>query len=265
MISNVCKRANSVNAAFTNRRQGASRVTARSSLREFVMYRVQALAAATMALGLGACSMGSVNLSQGYATDPPAQKSLGGSSSTGLGGETLSRSSRTKGEQVASLARPSEKSVDRAPPGQSEKAPKGALADRDFSATALDAEKARSLINSYRASKGLKSLRLNPALTEAAKAHSRDLAKWDRISHFGSDGSNPWDRVKRTGYNAKLAAENVGTGQASLEEVFKGWQESPGHNKNLLLADASEMGIALVQDPKTEFRTFWTLVLGSAH
>jgi uncharacterized protein YkwD len=71
--------------------------------------------------------------------------------------------------------------------------------------------------------------------------------------------------VKRTGYNAKLAAENVGTGQASLEEVFKGWQESPGHNKNLLLADASEMGIALVQDPKTEFRTFWTLVLGSAH
>lgn len=107
-------------------------------------------------------------------------------------------------------------------------------------------------------------MKLNPSLTEAAKAHSRDLAKWDRISHYGSDGSNPWDRVKRTGYNAKLAAENVGTGQATIEEVMKGWQDSPGHNKNLLLADADHMGIALVTDPKSEFKTFWTLVIGSA-
>ncbi|NJO32801.1 MAG: CAP domain-containing protein, partial [Rhodospirillales bacterium] len=46
--------------------------------------------------------------------------------------------------------------------------------------------------------------------------------------------------------------------------VFKGtWKESPGHNKNLLLTDAEHMGIALVQDPKTEFKTFWTLVVGS--
>ena len=45
--------------------------------------------------------------------------------------------------------------------------------------------------------------------------------------------------------------------------MIKGWQASPGHNKNLLLADAEHMGIALVQDPKTEFKTFWTLVIGS--
>jgi uncharacterized protein YkwD len=152
---------------------------------------------------------------------------------------------------------------DRVPNGTFEKAPPGALADRDYSHTQLDVEKARELINAYRKEKGLKPLKLNTALTEAAKAHSRDLAKWDRISHYGSDGSNPWDRVKRAGYNPKLAAENVGTGQASIEEVFKGWQASAGHNKNLLLADAQHMGIALVQDPRTEFKTFWTLVLGS--
>jgi uncharacterized protein YkwD len=50
----------------------------------------------------------------------------------------------------------------------------------------------------------------------------------------------------------------------TIDEVFKGWQDSPGHNKNLLLTDATEMGIALVQDPKTEFKTFWTLVIGSS-
>ena len=34
-------------------------------------------------------------------------------------------------------------------------------------------------------------------------------------------------------------------------------------NKNLLLKDAKHMGIALVHDGKTEFKTFWTLVLGA--
>ncbi len=119
------------------------------------------------------------------------------------------------------------------------------------------------MINTYRRSKGLRPLKLNSELTSAAKEHSKDLAKWDRISHFGSDGSNPWDRVKRTGYGARMAAENVGTGQASIDEVMKGWKASPGHNKNLLLPEAEHMGIALVQDPRTEFKTFWTLVLGT--
>ena len=127
----------------------------------------------------------------------------------------------------------------------------------------LDAQMARDVINAYRKEKGLKPLKLSPELTEAAKSHARDLAKWDRISHYGSDGSNPWDRVKRTGYKARLTAENVGTGQIDFNEVMKGWKDSPGHNKNLLMNDADHMGVALVQDPKSEFKSFWTLVIGS--
>jgi len=137
------------------------------------------------------------------------------------------------------------------------------LSDRDYSSTQLDPVKARDLINQYRVDNKLKPVKLNAELTEAAKAHSRDLSKWDRISHYGSDGSNPWDRVKRTGYKARLAAENVGTGQIDFDEVMRGWKASPGHNKNLLLADATEMGLALVHDPKTEFKSFWTLVLAA--
>jgi uncharacterized protein YkwD len=152
---------------------------------------------------------------------------------------------------------------DKAPKGSYERAPSGALATRDYSATRLDAEKARDLVNAYRRENGLRPLKLQPALTEAARSHARDLAKWDRISHFGSDGSNPWDRVKRAGYNARLAAENVGTGQITIDEVMKGWEASPGHKKNLLLPEAEHMGIALVQDSKTEFKTFWALVIAS--
>ncbi len=205
------------------------------------------------ALAAAGCSSGSGSVSLGLNdSDRPrvAGQRLNGGFDSG------SQKSTQKRVRVA-------KRSDVAPPGSYRKAPRGALADRDYSGSALNREAARKLINSYRKKHGLKPLKLHPLLNKAAKMHSRDLAKWDRISHFGSDGSNPWDRVKRSGYKARLAAENVGTGQASLKEVMAGWKKSPGHNKNLLLRDAEHMGIALVQAPNTEFRTFWTLVLGS--
>jgi uncharacterized protein YkwD len=224
------------------------------------MYRVVLPIVVAASLGLGACSLNTGAISSGY-NDLGSTASISPSGSgSGFGTTTgsIDRSSRSGLTQVAAY------NSDKAPKGSFEKAPAGALSDRDYSATALDPDKALDLINQYRHDKGLKPLRLNPALTDAAKEHSRDLAKWDRISHYGSDGSNPWDRVKRTGYKPRLAAENVGTGQISFNEVLKGWKESPGHNKNLLLADAREMGLALVQDPKTEFKSFWTLVIGTS-
>jgi uncharacterized protein YkwD len=221
------------------------------------MYRV--VLPALLAFLLPGCSIGTSKIASfGFSDTPAATQEAPSrssrSSSTGLGGEP--QASRI---QTASLEAPK----DKAPKGSFDRAPSGALADRDYSTTDLNPEKARDLINSYRKQKGLKALALSPELTNAAKNHARDLAKWDRISHYGSDGSNPWDRVKRAGYNAKVAAENVGTGQAAFDEVLKGWQASPGHNKNLLMSDIDHMGIALVQDPKTEFKTFWTLVLGA--
>ena len=220
------------------------------------MYRV--LVAPLVCLLLAGCSMANSSaLTAGFANSGQPTNAIAPSRSSRSSTDTPSAVADSAPKRYAS-------NDDRIPKGAFEKAPAGALSDRDYSHTQLDPDKARELINAYRKQKGLKPLKLNAALTEAAKAHSRDLAKWDRISHYGSDGSNPWDRVKRVGYNAKLAAENVGTGQATIDEVMKGWQASPGHNKNLLLADAQEMGIALVQDPRTEFKTFWTLVVGSS-
>jgi len=127
----------------------------------------------------------------------------------------------------------------------------------------LDAEAARAEINHYRATRGLSALKIDANLTAAARRHSNDLSAHDKISHRGSDGTNPWDRVKGTGYKARLAAENVGVGQRSFGEVLQGWKDSPGHNKNLLLGDATQMGIALVINPASRNQTFWTLVLGT--
>jgi uncharacterized protein YkwD len=127
----------------------------------------------------------------------------------------------------------------------------------------FDPAAATKLVNAYRAKKGLKPLKLNAKLSEAARKHSEDLARSDRISHYGSDGSDAWDRVRKAGYGPRLAAENVGTGQQSLEEVFRGWQKSRDHDANLLLGEAEEIGVAMVYKPESQFKTFWTMVVAS--
>ncbi len=218
------------------------------------MYRVAFAAVVTGCL-VAACSTGPSTFSTGFAdggSSTPTISQIDPSAGLGFSGG----SSSSGGTKVASLN-------DQIPAGTFETAPKGALSDRNYSSTRLEPDRALATINAYRVENGLKPLKLNAKLSAAAKAHSRDLSKWDRISHYGSDGSNPWDRVKRTGYKPRLAAENVGTGQVSFDEVMRGWKDSEGHNKNLLLADAREAGLALVQDPRTEFKSFWTLVLGT--
>lgn len=217
------------------------------------MYRV--LSMVGLAVAAAGCSLGPASLSSGYSA--PSYTTTAAISPRGSQRQGHGKS--TSGKRSVQMA----KLTDKAPSGSYESPTKGILSNRDYSSTQLNAEMARDMINFYRREKGLKPLKLSPELTEAAKNHARDLAKWDRISHYGSDGSNPWDRVKRTGYNARLAAENVGTGQINFDEVIRGWKKSPGHNKNLLMTDAEHMGIALVQDPNTEFKSFWTLVLGA--
>ncbi len=221
-----------------------------------------------IALTMSGCSVGSLPIPTGFASDETeygvdgiSGMSLADAGDTGdiISQDTLKRRARERNERNTETAS-TEEAVAAA---SAATAPKGALDDRDYSTAKLDLDQALKLINAYRQEKGLKTLKLDPLLTAAAKSHSRDLAKHDRISHYGSNGSSPWDRVAAAGYKARVAAENVGTGQASLAEVIKGWEASEGHNKNLLLADAEHMGIALVQDPKTEFKTFWTLVVGA--
>lgn len=230
------------------------------------MYRT-ALSSA-LVLSLAGCSLNTPAVVTGFNDMGPPTTTASISSSrnkhsTGaLGGDPTAV--RNAAHAAPAAAGTKVAKLDMAPAGTYEKAPAGALSDRDYSHTSLNAERARDIVNQYRAERGLKPLRLNAELTSAAKAHSRDLARWDRISHYGSDGSNPWDRAKRAGYKARITAENVGTGQVSFDEVMRGWKDSPGHNKNLLMSDVEEMGIALVHDQKTEFKSFWTLVLGAS-
>ena len=218
------------------------------------MLRVVFLALLTLAL-IG-CSRAAVNPQFGFAEDAGEGVSLSSDESGGWFG--------LSGEAVEPRAGRDRSGGARAKTAQ--RARLAALTDRnaaDAPEVHFNVIEAARLINEYRRKNGLKPLKLQSQLTLVAKEHSRDLARTDRISHYGSDGSNPFERVRRSGYRARLAAENVATGQMSFEQVLKDWQASKGHNDNLLLKDATHMGLALVYDPKTEFKTFWTLVLGA--
>lgn len=137
------------------------------------------------------------------------------------------------------------------------------VADKKTTVSQVDAEAALRLINDYRAAKGLRPLSLEPRATKAAKALSEDMARNDKISHYGPNGADVSQRLASAGYTYRLAAENVGVGQQNLKEMIDGWKSSPPHSKNMLLPGAKHMGIAMEYRPTGKYKTYWTLVLAA--
>ncbi len=127
----------------------------------------------------------------------------------------------------------------------------------------LDANEALRLINEYRAQKSLPPLTLDPQASKAADVLAKDMALHDHMSHIGPAGQDVGKRLLAAGYSYRLAAENVGVGQASVQETIEGWKKSPPHSRNMLLPNAKHIGIAYDYKPGTKYRTFWALVVAA--
>jgi uncharacterized protein YkwD len=106
-------------------------------------------------------------------------------------------------------------------------------------------------------------LKLAPALTEAARKHSRDMAQRSTLSHEGADGSTPAMRVTRERYTWRTVGENVASGPTTAEEVMQGWLDSPGHCENVMSPRFTEMGIAYTVDAKSESGVYWSQVFAT--
>ncbi len=116
------------------------------------------------------------------------------------------------------------------------------------------------LTNARRAENGLPALGVNGLLMNAAQGHSADQAARNTMSHSGSDGSNPGQRIARAGYNAAAWAENVAAGQPDAGAVMNGWMNSPGHRANILSGNVTEIGVGLAYS--TGGQPYWTMDLG---
>src|SRR3954463_9434722 len=69
----------------------------------------------------------------------------------------------------------------------------------------------------------LSPLKVSPKLQATAESHALDMAEHRKMSHKGSDGSTPFQRMEKQGYRFRRAGENVAYGQSDVEGVMKVW------------------------------------------
>jgi uncharacterized protein YkwD len=125
----------------------------------------------------------------------------------------------------------------------------------------LDADAAASMISGYRTNNGLPAVTLDPELTRLAEAQATIMAKRDKLEH---NAGKPFVvRLKASGYDAKVAAENIGAGYHTLAEAFSGWRDSGPHRANMLLAGATRIGIAAIYTPTSKYKVYWALILAA--
>jgi uncharacterized protein YkwD len=110
-------------------------------------------------------------------------------------------------------------------------------------------------VNAVRKEHGLVALRLNRALGDSARGHSRSMAEHGYFRHASYDGSSFWRRIKpvynplqgrywRAGENMVWAAPGLSAAQA-----VDMWMKSPPHRKNILTPSWRDIGIGGVHAP----------------
>jgi uncharacterized protein YkwD len=102
---------------------------------------------------------------------------------------------------------------------------------------------------------------LSGTLAGVASGHASDMAVHDYFEHEDLAGNSPADRVRAVGYREKLVGENIAYGPESVEEVVRGWLDSPGHCENIMDPRFAEMGIAYAAGHSARRGLFWVQVL----
>jgi uncharacterized protein YkwD len=105
-------------------------------------------------------------------------------------------------------------------------------------------------------------LKASGQLSDAATNHARDMARKKYFDHRGSDGSQPRDRVLRTGYKFKLTGENIALGPETAEEVVAGWLASPGHCANIMDPRFQNIGVGIATG-RGRGQIYWVQTFGA--
>lgn len=125
-----------------------------------------------------------------------------------------------------------------------------------LAAPAMAADSPAELISSFRIKHGEIRVVRDATLDRIAMDQARAMAAKDNLSH---EVLGPFTRrVAPAG--AGRAAENIAYGYESFEKTLGQWIDSSGHRKNLLLRNASRVGIASARDASGK-RTYWAMVI----
>ncbi|OGO42280.1 MAG: hypothetical protein A2Z04_05880, partial [Chloroflexi bacterium RBG_16_57_9] len=98
-------------------------------------------------------------------------------------------------------------------------------------------------------------------LMRAAQKHSDDMAEKNFLSHTGSDGSSPWDRIKRENYPLLSGGETVAGGQQPPADVVTAWLGSKPH-REILMGQYRDIGAGYAFRAGTDYGYYWTIDVG---
>jgi uncharacterized protein YkwD len=116
-------------------------------------------------------------------------------------------------------------------------------------------------VNALRQAAGYGAVELNAQLTAAAATHARDMSVQNRPWHFGSDGSSPIDRVRRTGYTGQMLGETISETYETELETLAAWMDQPDTRRVILEPAARNIGFAWHQEANGKL--WWTLLMGN--
>lgn len=123
------------------------------------------------------------------------------------------------------------------------------------------AQQVLQLVNRQRSGAGCAPVQLEPRLTQAALAHSRDMANHRYFDHQSPAGDSPAERVTNAGYSWSGTGENIAVGQGTPQKVMSSWMHSEGHRKNILNCMWHDMGLAVVHQGSQP--PYWTQEFGA--
>src|SRR5712671_1755669 len=125
-----------------------------------------------------------------------------------------------------------------------------------LTAPAMAAESPAELISGFRLKHGEVRVVRDATLDRIALEQARAMAAKDDLSH---EVLGPFSR-RIAPAGAGRTAENIAYGYESFEKTLGQWIDSSGHRKNLLLHNASRVGIASARDASGK-RTYWAMVI----
>jgi len=102
-------------------------------------------------------------------------------------------------------------------------------------------------LNQERSNAGLKELKENELLNNAAFLKAQDMIGNNYFAHTSPQNVNPWHWLDEVEYQYKYAGENLAMDFSSADSVHKAWMKSKTHRENIMSDRFAEVGVAVLE------------------
>lgn len=120
-----------------------------------------------------------------------------------------------------------------------------------------------TLVNRYRAGKGLRPLGISASLTASSTWKSLHMGRYRYFAHDDPAppvGRSAYQRARDCGFDGNAWGENIAWGYTTAQSVVNGWINSPGHRANIENPSFTSTGVGAASSGG---RLYWTQSFGT--